>query len=291
MYSYLNNLYRPILETEFQSEFQIVRYFDKGIKDYGTVSDFIGFCELSKSIQDSEGELIVLQITMDSLSYNGVKWYFETDIDKPEFKKFHWPDIIMNSSPRRGVCQDFAVFVFLVCQCLNVDCWLEFVSYINSVTGQIKFAHTYPIFKIENSYWFWNYSERLVSIHGPFFSLNNALDFSIGYFNILSNTFEPDIFKKDEPLLKSSTILLQACASKNDLKYVIEHYNEPLTRTELWNNVQPIKELKDKIASLQHGIIYKKIIIAPKNQIKFNNINKLFSITKSLGKVAYIRKL
>lgn len=289
--SYLDKLYKPICENT-DNLFTVGKFTPNGeFKVYESVNNFIEMLDVYENVSKTENPMIIMQSVMDSLNYNNVIWFDNSEIETEQFKLFHWPDMIMTE--RKGICQDFAVMHFIVCNKLNIECNLVFIMYVNASTGDRLSGHTYSIFKFQKAYWFWNYNGfRMSAIHGPFFSFKNAFDFSVDYYNIIFNTLNIHDISNTDKFDSKCTILLKTYVTHTDMMKVLEKYNEKITRNKLWNSVPPTYELGKQISELETRISNKSIVIAK----PFENVDysipcsgtKLYFAAKKLGKIKYL---
>ena len=244
---------------------------------------------------DNKSELEILKIIMDSLVINKTHWISQIpNLYNPKFSYIQWPNSIIKD--KEGICQDFALLVYLLCKKLTsrkMYCNLVFLSFIDSKTGMMQYGHTYPIIQTgHNVYWFWNFLKDAQTIHGEYPSFSSVFENSIEYFKAVFHTVIFDFDNIYNPLKLNLSnnykYMLPLVLTPNDLNNIDEHVNKPITRTEFWYSIPIFKDYAKKIFQLSTQLLQQNgnpnwVPVGPVQ----NKLN-LIKITKSLGHLKYL---
>jgi len=243
----------------------------------------------------------IFQILLDSFRYNDIRWVKDSEAASNDFKFIQWPDILIKT--KVGICQDFAIFAYLVAKYIKISCGLVFIIIMDARTGDIQYGHVYPILCINNTFWFWNYSEYIASMHGPYLRLDDCYGSSSEYFRAL---FHAEEFKNYNPLhlnIASNPKAMFNCFVYNDdLLYIDENYNKKISKTNLWKNIDSVNNMARKAIDVSNRIKFgtnADFLPPPTSLTKIiSNIsfsipvkkNVFYQSIKNIGKIYHIIK-
>lgn len=299
MYSYLNNLYQPLIESS-NVPFNVGLYDKTGrFVNFRSINNFNELClALKDMVLSSNNIMNVLVSSLDSLRENNVQWIDEENINNPSFKMILWPDTIINL--REGICQDFALFMYCICKRFNLQCNLVFLAFMDT-DGNYQYGHTYPIIKVNGKYWFWNFTSDLSSIHGEYDSLEDAYFSSSEYFRSIFSALNMVRYNPYNAVLTNKPkIMFKACIKDEDMEPLMVYYNKSISRIEFWNNLDALMDMRKDIISKYNDIFINRPKLPLSKNINFGIDNfvfrlpvskfKLYTMTKKLGHVFHISK-